>query len=128
MERTRVETAGLIWHVLQMLVVVYLFSKPHQVVSGSVLVLVIPTAVGCWIAGLLQRPTPVALLVAAIYWALIAVDISTPLFSWAFSSGLSVDISFGERIPFKIDVLALGTTVLFLRAWRGRLTTRSSRP
>jgi hypothetical protein len=132
MERTRVETIALIWHLVQMVITLYLIAAPHRVVegseSGAVAVLMVPAALGWWIAGLLQRPTRTALLLAAIFWLLMAIDVRTSLFSWAFSAGVAIDITFGKRSPVSIDLLAVVTATVFLMAWRGRLTTRSSGP
>ena len=92
MKRTQLESIGLIWHLLQMVIVTYLLAAPKRSVIDLApfvwALVVIPFALGCWIGGLLQRPTAVTLLLAAVYWTAVAVHLEGP-FIFSFSLGIT---------------------------------------
>jgi hypothetical protein len=130
MKRTRLESVGLTWHMLQVLVATYLLAGPKSsaINPGPMVwaILIIPFALGCWIGGLLQRPTAVTLLLAAIFWSAMAVHIEGS-YTFAFSMGVRVFIRIVDNPKISIDVLvACAAGIFFVAHRRQRLAIGSS--
>jgi hypothetical protein len=127
MKRTQLESIGLIWHLLQMVIVTYLLAAPKRSVIDPApfvwALVVIPFALGCWIGGLLQRPTAVTLLLAAVYWTAVALHLEGP-FTFSFSMGITVDLKFMDNPKISIDLLAVcAAGIFFVACHRRRLTS-----
>lgn len=130
MKRTHLESIALIWHLLQMVICTYLFAGPKRSVIDPApfvwALVLIPYALGCWIAGLLQRPTAVTLLLAAVYWTAMALHLQGP-FNFSFSMGLTVDLKLMDNPTISIDLLAVCVAGIFFVAYhRRRLTSVGS--
>jgi hypothetical protein len=133
MPRTRLESLGLLWHLTQMLIVIYMLVAPWHIRPGTDpavwsdpalrMILCLPFAAGWWLAGLLRSPTPNVLLLAALYWGLMALAIQTSSFHWDFRMGIAVHFAIWPASKVSIDVVALASAALFATAWHKRRLT-----
>jgi hypothetical protein len=127
MSRTRLESVALVWHVFQMLISTYVaLFVTHPV--GDTWLLLLLFAAGFWLAGLLRTPTPVILLLTAIYWATLAIEFHGPRYSWWASMGVAIHVPIWPEPRVLIDVLAAATAALFTVAWRKRRLTIAAQP
>jgi hypothetical protein len=130
MGRTRLESVALVWHCAQVAVGTFVLATHHFIgatwSSPSALAYAV-LAAGWFLSGALIRPNGLALLLAFVYWVVIAIQISASYLQWDVSMGVRVALKIWPDPKVSVDLVAAIAAMIFLLTWRQhRLTVGSS--